>query len=109
MSEIRRKEERKVKFKWKYERKRLREEIKKLKKESEEKDGRIQRLMENNSIKYDQNGRHMEASYNYLMMEHMREEQLRRQETELDDLIERTCRVEDETIEELQREVCKHP
>ncbi|KAI3995728.1 hypothetical protein MKX01_007207 [Papaver californicum] len=123
---------------WKYERERLREEIKKLKKESEEKDGRIQRLMENNSINYDQHNitvdkekykgkewQLMGASYNYLMMEHMREEQLRREEaiekwkrlylaikTELDDLIERTCRgergywrVEDETMEKLQREV----
>ncbi|RZC76975.1 hypothetical protein C5167_001095 [Papaver somniferum] len=124
---------------WVYERKRLREEIKQLKKESEEKDRRIQRLIQNNSINYDQHNitideenykgkdwQHVGASYNYLMMmENMREEQLRREEaiekwkrlylaikTELDDLIERTCRggrgywrVEDETTEELQREV----
>ncbi|KAI3949651.1 hypothetical protein MKW92_026947 [Papaver armeniacum] len=124
---------------WIYERNRLREEIKQLKKESEEKDRRIQRLTQNNSINYDQHNisideekykgkewQHMGDSYNYMkMMENMREEQLRREEaiekwkrlylaikTELDDLIERTCRggrgywrVEDETTEELQREV----
>ncbi|KAI3966452.1 hypothetical protein MKW92_009729 [Papaver armeniacum] len=101
------------------------EEIKKLKKESEEKDGRIQRLMENNSINYDQHNITVdEEKHKGKEWQHMEaKEQLRREEaiekwkrlylaikTELDDLIERTWgrgywRVEDETIEELQREV----
>ncbi|MCL7033701.1 hypothetical protein MKW94_015629 [Papaver nudicaule] len=110
MSEITRKRGKESEVKhsgWEFERKRLREEIKKLRKESEEKDVRIQRLMENTNY-YQHNIMEWEpmgASYNHRVMEHMREEQLRREEaiekwkrlylaikTELDDLIERTCR-----------------
>ncbi|OVA02257.1 hypothetical protein BVC80_9099g52 [Macleaya cordata] len=124
---------------WKHERKRLRDEVKRLKKKLEEKEERIRGLlMEDDHDHDDQINNVSEKSisgkqwqlimganynYNFLMMEQMREEQLRREEavekwkrlylaikTELDDLIQRTCRgvyyrVEDETMEELQREV----